>query len=110
MKIFKNIIENIRHACGITLYRVDVLKYALEHKKDGLCSTLGCALIHFDTVTSNPKILFPLFTHENAVKVANAQNWVYWWPKDIWDTGREEFLKWMIEQYKDDKTNIKRNL
>lgn len=103
------------------VYRKDILEYALKHHRynngenhGGLCVSINKALEHYGIYTKpmlNENII-PLFTNNNASSLFNATSYcdsyqIYWWPKGRWNTGRLDFLKWLIEQYKDDKTNLK---
>lgn len=103
------------------VYKKDILEYALKHHRylrikenyGGLCITIRYALEHYGIcVPCMIKTMFPLFTNDNASSLFNAtycENLYscYWWSEGIWDTGRLDFLKWLLEQYKDDKTNLK---
>lgn len=102
------------------VYKKDILEYALKHHTHnsinygGLCITIDRALRHYGlNLCFTPTIIiFPLFNHNNARKFNSNTDensiLAYWWPKGIWDTGRLDFLKWLLEQYKDDKTNLKK--
>ena len=114
--------ENKKNEKPECVYRKDILEYALKHHRHtlprenhgGLCISIYEALLHYgiDTYPKPIKIVFPLFTRNNASNLFNAclyENSLvdYWWPRGEWNTGRLDFLKWLIEQYKDDKTNLK---
>lgn len=97
------------------VHRVDVLKRVRTHHDLGLCYSINDALLHFKVpsyngngVCDNAKHYFPLFTRENATAF-NVTGELYWWPCGEWipGTGRMAFLDWLIEQYKDDKTDLK---
>lgn len=93
--------------------RVDVLKRVRNHHDLGLCYSISDALVHFKLppysgICDTTKYYFPLFTRENASAFdANAE--LYWWPFNEWipGKGRMAFLEWLIEQYKDDKTDLR---
>lgn len=103
------------------VYRKDILEYALKHHKyiygknhGGLCISIIYALQHYG-INAYPmklKTFIPLFTNNNAILFKatnhNDASMVYWWQEGVWDTGRLDFLKWLLEQYKDDKTNLKK--
>ena len=108
------------------VYKKDILEYALKHHRyfsikenyGGLCITIRYALEHYGiTVPCMIKTIFPLFTNNNANSLFNARPFnggpyetpysKYWWSEGEWNTGRLDFLKWLLEQYKDDKTNLK---
>lgn len=76
----------------------------------GLCSALSASLDDYHIYKNYTKLkyYFPLFTYENAQKFgANGCPSGYWWDEKDWKNGRMEFLNWLIEQYKDDKTNLR---
>lgn len=104
------------------IYRKDILEYVLKHHKyifggnhSGLCISILNALNHYNITTSFKKleVIFPLFDYSYANTLFGAIShhgdpfMTYWWPKGEWNSGRLDFLKWLIEQYKDDKTNLK---
>lgn len=98
------------------VYRKDILEYALKHhmytylseNHGGLCISISEALTHYGIDASiTVDTVIPLFTRNNAINLFNAKPNFYWWPRGEWNTGRLDFLKWLIEQYKDDKTNLK---
>lgn len=98
------------------VYRKDILEYTLKHynypsceNHAGLCISIHKALCYYgiDISSMAIKIIIPLFTINNAISLFNAKPNYYWWPKGEWNTGRLDFLKWLLEQYKDDKTNLK---
>lgn len=130
-----NIIREIqKHLFPKTLkcvYKKDILEYALKHHKytfgenyNGLCITLIKSFNHYNINISTLRIIYylPLFNINRAILFNinraisfNVEQYYfgkinytyYWWPKGEWDTGRLDFLKWLLEQYKDDKTNLK---
>lgn len=92
--------------------RYEVLQYAKElqatHAYKSLCSLLGYALMDYDIYYPRPiEIIFPKFKEEYA-KHFGASYYGYWWERDRWDTGRLDFLNWLINEYKDDKTDIRK--
>lgn len=91
------------------LYRVDILrcvKYIERHS--GLCSSLYFALTHCNVSINTATYPFPLMDRKNAVPF-NAQSFTaYWWPIGDWTGGRMDFLNWLIDQYKDDKTDLRK--
>lgn len=98
------------------VYRKDILEYALKHHNypscendSGLCISIHKALRYYgiDISPMAIEIIIPLFTVNNAISLFNAKPNYYWWPRGKWDTGRLDFLKWLLEQYKNDKTNLK---
>ena len=85
----------------------------------GLCPLLCSELYSYGLYDGNVflqarmdalKKFFPLYTHDNAVEFgARREENMYWWPPFVWDeaSGRMRFLNWLIEQYKDDETNLR---
>lgn len=89
------------------VYKKDVLEYALKHNhRYGLCYSLGKAMTHYHIKCFYVEDYFPLFNFNNALQFS-AKADQYWWPRGKWNTGRKDFLKWLIEKYKDDKTNLR---
>ena len=95
--------------------RVEVLRYVKSHKiGKGLCGNLLFVMKNEFSLDLPISITFPLFTNENAQKFGakpvfryNTYS-EYWWSMGEWNTGREDFLDWLIEQYKDDTTNLRK--
>lgn len=106
-----NIIRKIqKHLFPKTLkcvYRKDILEYALHHNHDtGVCNAIWCSLSHYGLVRNIEKYL-PLENMDNAKKFkAKYRCDRYWWPLNDW-TDRIKYIKWLLEQYKDDITNLK---
>lgn len=76
-------------------------------KTDGLCDALERSLIDYGIYISATNAFSEFFTQENA-KGFGGINPGWWWPRKDWTSGRSEFLDWLIEQYKDDKTNLRK--
>lgn len=94
--------------------RLEVLKHAKElqstHQYPGLCALLDDALLAYNIYTFHSTI-FPKFSPQYAEHFGalyTKYHGVYWWDRGAWNTGRLEYLDWLIEQYKDDKTNIRK--
>jgi hypothetical protein len=49
--------------------------------------------------------LIPKFTFENAEKFG-AKDKAFWWKPFEWNTGRMNFLNWLINEYNDDTEDI----
>ena len=92
-----------------TVTRVDVLKKAKEHQEFGLCYAIQEALDDYDIII-RPEYIFSLFTRENALKFGADKDCPYWWDPGVWNTGRMDFLNWLIEQYKNNKTDLKNSI
>ena len=102
---------------GLPIYRVDVLAYALnkniksKHPASGLCSALSSAL---NCVKDNMSVqeVFPLFSTKTAEQfgayVPIDSYSFYWWPADNWEGSRKDYLLWLIDQYKNDKEDIRK--
>ena len=93
-----------------SITRKEVLEYAKKHNRcGGLCAAIHVALLHYGIAISTSAIdlLFPLFDVENAIQFGADKYSAYWWKMGIWNTGREDFLNWLIERYKDDTTDLK---
>jgi len=108
MKLFNLFKKKEKPIDAKVIYRVDVLRYAKKHKGLGLCDTLYLALMAYGIpVKCNIESYFPLFNRSNAFEF-NANDILYWWEAGVWNTGREDFLNWLIKQYKKDKTNLRK--
>lgn len=109
MNIIKQIQKYLFPKTLKCVYRKDILEYALKHKHNtkGVCFALWDSLSHYGIV-NNINLYLPLANLNNAKRFgAKLRNDGYWWPKGEWNTGRFDFLKWLLEQYKNDKTNLK---
>lgn len=109
MKIYKILKFFFTKKKGVT--RVEVLKKAKDFKSNeaGLCHSISSALSFYGLScmgSAEIKLLFPLFRRNNAFRFG-GRDWPYWWPRGKWDTGREDFLNWLIEKYKYDTTDLK---
>ena len=95
--------------------RVEVLRRVKSLKTGkGLCGGLLYVMGQEFDLDISISTAFPLFTNENARKfgakpVEEFMSRIeYWWKRGKWNTGREDFLDWLIEQYKDDTTNLRK--
>lgn len=98
--------------------RVEILTYAkrlAEKHPDrylGLCLLIQDSLrfygITTQCYTTEERYYFPLYTRQNAFCFGATKDTAYWWHPCQWNTGRMDFLDWLIEQYKDDKTNLRK--
>lgn len=97
---------------GHPIYRVDVLEYAkivYANKVGGLCVAIEIAARILCGIIVHPNIVAPKFERHYAEKYGFTEDYrkdyAYWWPMRVWaENGRLGFLKWLIEQYRDDKT------
>ena len=89
------------------VYRRDILEYALKHNhEEGVCNALWKSIFYYDLNLTIGKYL-PLENLNNAKRFgAELRDNGCWWPLGDW-TNRIKYLKWLLEQYKDDKTNLK---
>ena len=97
----------------LPIYRVDILKYALKHKeyhKFGICNAIQRTLcdvgIFPEFFYCEKTKFFPELVYDKAVRFG-ASGIMYWWPEGDWDSGRADFLKWLIEYYKYDKKDLR---
>lgn len=101
----------ISNLFNLPVTRKEVLKRAKKLKGDGLCFSIDEALRDYGIYLSNALLMtkcFPKFRREEALKFGANKSDGWWWEHDVWDTGRMDFLNWLIDQYKDDKTNIRK--
>lgn len=111
--------------------RIDVLESIKSEVKSfddytcfaGLCSLLAEALRYYGILLDGMSVsdrmdalkkFFPLYTRENAAEFdarrdEHKSEHTFWWPPFEWDesSGRMRFLNWLIEQYKDDETDLR---
>ena len=91
-----------------------MLKRVKKLKLAGLCYSINRALIDYgiySCVLYNTLLItkcFPKFRREEALKFGANKEDDWWWESDVWNTGRMDFLNWLIDQYKDDKTNLRK--
>lgn len=93
----------------IPVTRKEVLKRAKKIKRSGICYSVISALRDYG-VPCNHWLdeYFPKFTKENALQFGADKDDNWWWTPNVWDTGRMDFLNWLIEEYKDDKTDLRK--
>ncbi len=95
------------------IYRVYILEYAKYNHKfcDGSCIAIDVSLlINLETKFHIPKIpqLFPKFNINNAIPFGAYEKIGWWWRPHDWDGGRMAYLDWLIEEYKDDKEDLRK--
>lgn len=107
---FKTLKRKVKNFLHLPVTRVEVLEHAKElqgtHQYPGLCALLNDALEYYD-IWSPASTIFPKFKEDYA-KHFGASYRGYWWERFNWGTGRLDFLNWLINEYKDDKTNIRK--
>ena len=95
---------------NIPVTRKEVLKRAKKLKIAGLCFSIDEALrdygiwVPYQLLT----VYFHQFRREVALNFGANKFYSWWWESNVWDTGRMDFLNWLIDQYKDDKTNLRK--
>ena len=101
----------ISNLFNLPVTRKEVLERAKKIRKSGICSSLIFALEDYCIPCSlQLKMYFPQFVRMNALQFGADTSYEWWWEPDVWDTGRMDFLDWLIEQYKDDKTDLRKIL
>jgi hypothetical protein len=90
--------------------RKEVLERVKKIKIRGLCHSISYVLNEYNILNDLHflYIWFPKFVKENALQFGADKYSDWWWKCDVWDTGRMDFLNWLIEQYKDDKTDLRK--
>jgi len=99
----------ISNLFNLPVTRKEVLERAKKVQKTGICYSIIDAFEDYGI----PKhyylsVYFPKFVKRNALNFGADRLRIYWWKPDVWDTGRMDFLDWLIEEYKDDKTNLRK--
>lgn len=98
------------------IYRVDILRYVKYIERfSGLCHSLFVAQTRCNVCETTETDIgafvsryFPLMLRKNAEPFNVHPFDSYWWPAGDWTGGRMNFLNWLIDQYKDDKTDLKK--
>ena len=100
----------ISNLFNLPVTRKEVLERAKKLKKAGLCFAIDEALRDYGINLHHPfsTTYFPKFRKEMAFKFGANKLDSWWWPPRIWDTGRMDFINWLIDQYKDDKTDLRK--
>lgn len=113
-KILFNLYIKYKIKFNRPLYRVDILRYVKYiERRWGLCYSIYSALFGRYTHTSvaigfTVSRLFPLMDRKNAMPFNAHPLNAHWWPVGDWTGGRMDFLNWLIDQYKDDKTDLRK--
>lgn len=111
-EIIKVWIKGVRYwKSNPPVYRIDILNAVKEGTQD---YTGLCAAIMGETHNKIPYIklynvryLFPAFKDDYHIKACNGNpDSLYWWRSNVWNTGRLDYLNWLIDKYKYDKTNL----
>lgn len=93
------------------IYIVDVLmyiKYVNRYYNCGICCAFYEACRSLVGKPHNPHDLMNKYKSRTAVVCFGAErNGGYWWHPSDWQGGRMDFLNWLIEEYKDDKTDLR---
>lgn len=108
-RLLKKFFKLFKNSENYSVTREIVLIRAGKYRMSGLCWALCVALKDYGMYCeySHLSKYFPLFTRDNAFAFGAAEDCMYWWPANNWSTGREDFLNWLIEQYKDDQTDLR---
>ena len=107
----KKIILWLKRHHWIPVYRKDILEYAKNMDKEGfsgLCMLIDSSIFDFNLLHKWKVVLFPLFKRGNALSFGADKEWAYWWEEDDWSGGRMQFLDWLIEQYKNNREDLRK--
>ena len=107
----------IKRIFRLPVTRYDILKCAKKRAikypetYGGICNIITDTLL-FDfglSIECFLKDYFPKFTYENALKFGAIpeHEHMYWWKYKDWKGDRMKFLNWLIQEYKDDKTDLR---
>lgn len=99
------LISNLLH---LPVTRKEVLKRAKKIKKYGLCYSISHVLHAYNIPYGDYHHYFPMFVRMCALRFGADGFYEWWWKPNVWDTGRMAFLDWLIEEYKDDKTDLRK--
>ena len=80
------------------------LKWYLMGRSKGLCNSILDAILYEGQLPyiGTIETLFPLFNFVEAWTKFGAEPYFYWWPIREWKP-RYKYMKWLINQYKDEK-------
>lgn len=83
---------------------LDILEYVDTHRSRGLCYSIIDAFnyYHIDGGFARSIDYFKLKCTEfniNAAMKYGARSDCWWWAPDVWTTGREAFLHYLIDYY-----------
>lgn len=102
----------------LPIYGIDVLnwtEYYLIGETSGLCEAIDLSLKSLGLKNSPTRYCivqyFPKYTRQNAqmFRYKNYTSGAYWWHAWDWDkNGRLGFFYWLKDQYKNDKTNLRK--
>lgn len=100
------------------VYRIDILKrakYLLKrHEVEGICRAIVCALRDYDIrITFHIRTIFKLLNYNIAKNNFNAtalDEEGYWWKPGRFHifSDRRKYVNWLIEQYKNDKKDLRK--
>ena len=102
----------IKAIFNLPVYRKDVLERTkiFHNNYYGLCEGLRENLSYFNIPYIhyvNICVYIPKF--KTNVEFFNGNSLSdYWWRSKDWTTGRLDYLNWLIDVYKDDKTNLRK--
>lgn len=105
----KIILSNI---FNLPVTRKQVLERAKSYRNaTGLCEAIAESLRDYNIPIISLCEIFPKYRYEEAITFgADKDKWGYWWPRYEWNAGRMMFLNWLITEYKDDKTNLRKEI
>ena len=114
----------IKSLIGLPIYPVDILlwtkHYYANEDYDGLCCAIYNSIRDLMHVYRPPQYFIPLFspkvakafhkTHGVNISAVCCSYGCHWWKPRVWELngGRLGFLHWLIEQYKGNKTNLRK--
>lgn len=114
----------IKSLIGLPIYPIDILLwikfYYANEDCGGLCEAIEDSIIDLIHMYNRPQHFIPLLNPKVAEEFQKNHNVdtgdscykfdSYWWEPCVWELngGRLGFLNWMIEKYKDDKTNLRK--
>ena len=83
-----------------------------KQKAKGICIAIRYILNDIDAEELRPNIIFPELSLKNAEPYRDIRDkrWRdYWWTPGEFGlfSGRRRFFRWLMKQYKNDKTEIK---
>ena len=98
----------ISNLFNLPVTKVEVLKRAKKYRFNGLCHAISKAHSDYKVDWISHSIIFPRFNRYEAIRFGAHRSNAYWWEPGDWKSGRMAFLNWLIEQYKDDKEDLRK--
>lgn len=95
----KKLIKRIKRWWHHKVTVLDVLEYANKHRNMGLCWNFDLACTYYGVSCADFEKKCCKFRLEEARPFGSRPHHSWWWQPGNWETGREDFLKYLINYY-----------